>query len=116
MAPWAWEARRWRFNMTAGAAGVFTLTTIQMIALIPPGIRMGLDWRPVVAYALLANVCYTFGFPVERVLKRLIRRDSRELGPMLFRQGLGFAIGLTLLPIVPMSLMWLARAAAWLAR
>ena len=38
----------------------------------------------------------------------------RPLGPALFRQGLAFSVGLTLLPILLVSLAWLARVVAFL--
>jgi len=37
-------------------------------------------------------------------------------GPALFRQGLAFSVGLTLLPIVIVSVGWVARLAMFIFR
>jgi hypothetical protein len=37
-------------------------------------------------------------------------------GPALFRQGLAFSVGLTLLPIVIVSIGWVARLAMFIFR
>ena len=40
--------------------------------------------------------------------------EAPDAGPALFRQGLSFAVGLTLLPIPLVIFSWLARAVAHL--
>ena len=111
-----WEARRLKFNVVVGGTGVFTLLTVGLIGLIPPGIPMGLDWHPIVAYGLLANLCYSFGFPLELGLRKLLGPNAPPVGPALFRQGLAFAVGLTLLPIVLISVAWVARVIGLVGR
>jgi len=109
-----WESRRATFNLVVGATGVVTLLIVRAISLMPPGVPMFFDWRPVVAYGLLANVCYTFGFAVEATAQRIFGDRCPAIGPVLFRQGLAFSVGLTLLPILLVSIGWLARVAMWL--
>ena len=75
--------------------------------------RYQFDWRPVVAYGLLANVCYSFGWGIEALAQRVWKDRCPRFGPALFRQGLAFSVGLTLLPILVVSLGWLARVAWW---
>jgi hypothetical protein len=104
-----WEARRLKFNLIVGGTGVFTLLTVCLVGLIPPGIPIHPDWHPIVAYGLLANLCYSFGFPLELVLRKLLGHGAPPVGPALFRQGLAFAVGLTLLPIVLISVAWVVR-------
>lgn len=111
-----WESRRLMFNGIVGATGVFTLLVVQMIALLPPGLQgMPFDWRPVVAYGVLANVCYSFGWGLEAVAQRVWGDHCPRFGPALFRQGLAFSIGLTLLPILIASIAWVAHVAQILA-
>jgi hypothetical protein len=38
------------------------------------------------------------------------------LGPVLFRQGLAFSVGLTLLPTLLASMTWVVRAGMWILR
>lgn len=111
-----WESRRLLFNAAVGATGVVTLLVVSAIAWIPPGLPMPLDWRPVVAYGLLANVCYTFGWAIEATAQRMWGDRCPKFGPALFRQGLAFSVGLTLLPIVVASIGWIARVASLLFR
>jgi len=54
---------------------------------------------PILVYAVLANVCYTLGPIIELILERVWKDRLLPIGPALFRQGLAFSIGLTLLPI-----------------
>ncbi len=111
-----WESRRLTFNAVVGAAGIVTLVVIRAISWMPPGVFVPFDWRPVAAYGLLANVCYTFGFAVEATAQRIWGDKCPAIGPALFRQGLAFSVGLTLLPILLVSIAWLARVAMWLLR
>jgi hypothetical protein len=109
-----WEAKRGTFNLIVGGTGVFSLVVIRLISLVPPGVPFQFDWRPVAAYGLLANVCYTFGWGIEMMLRRLMGRRAPAIGPALFRQGIAFSVGLTLLPIVIVSIGWVARLGMWL--
>lgn len=111
-----WEARRLLFNGVVGATGLFTLVVVQLIAWLPPGVRYTFDWRPLAAYGLLANVCYTFGWAIEAVAQRIWKDRCPPFGPALFRQGLSFSVGLTLLPVLLVSLTWVVRAAMWIVR
>lgn len=104
-----WESRRGTFNLVVGAAGIVTLVIARLIAWVPPGVPMSLDWRPIAAYGLLANVCYSFGWAVEAAAQRIWGEKCPALGPPLFRQGLAFSVGLTLLPILLISIVWLVR-------
>ena len=106
-----WESRRLTFNAVVGSAGVFTLVVIRAISWLPPGIPVSLGWRPVVAYGVLANVCYTFGWTIEATANRMWGDRCPAFGPALFRQGLAFSAGLTLLPILVVSIGWLVRLA-----
>ena len=94
-----WEARRPTFNVIVGGAGVLTLATVQAISWLPPHLPMPVPWQVVVIYGVAANVCYTFGYLAEALFERLWGGEVAPVGPTLFRHGLVFSVGLTLLPI-----------------
>jgi hypothetical protein len=110
-----WESRRLVYNVVVGATGVVTLGIVSAISAIPPGLP---GIRPplvaILAYGGLANLCYTFGPMVEIALQRLWNHKVLPVGPALFRQGLAFSVGLTLLPVVVVSGGWVVRLAMWL--
>jgi hypothetical protein len=111
-----WESRRLIYNVIVGVTGVATIAIIGAISLIPPGLGLKNLIPPVLAilaYGVLANVCYTFGPFVEIGLQKLWKNRVLPVGPALFRQGLSFSVGLTLLPIIVASGMWVARLAMW---
>ena len=109
-----WESRRPAFNVIVGGTGVITLAAIQTISWLPPQIPMPVSWPVVVAYGILANVCYSFGFLAENLLERVWGSAVAPVGPALFRQGLIFSVGLTLLPIGVAWIAYLAGALRWL--
>jgi len=109
-----WESRRLTFNAIVGGTGLVTLLVVYFISFIPPSARMPLDWRPIAAYAVLANICYTFGWGIEALAQRVWGEKCPKLGPALFRQGVAFSVGLTLLPILLMSFTWVVRGLMWL--
>ena len=106
-----WESRRGMYNVIVGATGLFTLLVVRVISWTPPGFQATFGWQPIVVYGVLANVCYTFGFGIEWLLHRILGKRAPAIGPALFRQGLGFSVGLTLLPIVIASVTWVVRLA-----
>jgi hypothetical protein len=106
-----WESRRLTYNVFVGSAGLATLGVIQLISWLPPQMSMHLGWQPIVAYGVLANASYTLGWVLEAAAQRLWGDRVRPLGPPLFRQGVAFSVGLTLLPIVLASASWVIRAA-----
>jgi len=102
--PWSvvgwWERRRSAFNLVVGAAGITTLTTVNLFALLPPhGRWLGIPWIPMVIYAVLANVGFTAGPVADLIIRRLWGNQYSAVGPALFRYGFAFSVGLTLLPI-----------------
>jgi hypothetical protein len=111
-----WESRRLIYNLIVGATGVITLGVIAAISLIPPGISLRNLMPPlpaILVYGVLANICYTFGPFVEIGLEHLWKERVLPVGPALFRQGLAFSVGLTLLPIIVASGVWVARLGMW---
>ncbi len=105
-----WEARRPVFNLCVGTAGLLTLATFNLLAILPPHPSgFGVPWRPIVAYAVLANACYTLGPVADLFLRSRLGERGPAIGPVLFRYGFVFSVGLTLLPIAVGCLGWLFR-------
>jgi hypothetical protein len=109
-----WESRRLLFNVIVGTTGLVTLAVILVADLVAPGqtdraLSLSPALFPVVAYGVLANVCYTLGPIVEATLERVWKDQILPIGPALFRQGLAFSVGLTLLPIPLVICVEMAR-------
>lgn len=109
-----WEARRGTYNLIVGGTGLFTLLVVRLISWVPPFVNFPFDWRPVVAFGVLANVCYTFGWAIESAARRVWGDKCPPFGPALFRQGLAFSVGLALLPILLVSFAWVVRVAGFI--
>lgn len=62
-----------------------------------------------IIYGVLANVGYSLGWLAEMAMRALWGDEAPYAGPALFRQGLAFSIGLTLLPIPLSIISWVAR-------
>lgn len=92
-----WERRRLPYNAIVGTAG---LATISLLSLVfgPPGGAAGFGAlvAPVALYGLMANVCFTMGWMLEALFHKLWGRDVLPVGPPLWRAGLIFSVGLTL--------------------
>ena len=105
-----WESRRPAFNLIVGAAGVSTLLSLELLArLLLPLEDFSVPWVLVLVYGVAANVCYTFGFLFELLLHRLWGDDVAPVGPTLFRHGLVFSVGVTLLPVGLACVLTVAR-------
>jgi hypothetical protein len=112
-----WESRRLVFNKVVGAVGVGSLGCMTLIDALPPRpVFMALDIMlvGVAMFIALANVCYTFGWMTELLARCVWGRSAPNLGPLLFRQGLIFAAGLTLLPLFLSAIFWMVRIIDWI--
>jgi hypothetical protein len=105
-----WERRRLRYNLVVGGAGALTLAGISLIGLMPP-YSHGLLVPPgaILVYGVLANIFYTAGWFSELVFNAWWRDSPPAVGPFLFRQGLIFSVGLTLLPVGLAAVDWAFR-------
>jgi hypothetical protein len=107
-----WESRRPLYNRVVGATGVFTLLASTALMTFVPH-PDPLDVRAMLiasaVYGIAANVCYSLGWLLEVAALAVWGRSAPRLGPLLFRQGLIFSVGLTLLPVLVASLSWVVR-------
>jgi hypothetical protein len=94
-----WESRRLVYNKVVGATGLFTLAGV--FVFMPDRSELfGPELVMVVGtYGLMANVCFSLGWLTEMLARRVWGEDAPEMGPLLFRQGLIFSVGLTLFPL-----------------
>lgn len=108
-----WESRRLLYNAVVGAAGLVTVGAVSGFLLLPPRAPGWGAWDGVfpaiLGYGVLANLCYSLGAPADLLLRRFLGDRAAAAGPVLFRYGFVFSLGLTLLPI-PLALFgWVAR-------
>ena len=93
-----------------GGSGLASLAVVRVISWPPPDPHGGFPSPQVVLdFGLLANVCYLLGPAVEMTVEMLWGRKVLPVGPALFRMGLTFAVGLTLLPVLIFTIDWLDR-------
>lgn len=105
-----WESRRLIYNGIVGGTGLLTAGAVELFAVLPPSdSRVGVPLAGVLLWGIAANVLYTLGWAVESAMERAWKREAPLIGPVLFRQGVAFSVGLTLLPIPVAAASWLAR-------
>ena len=108
-----WESRRLAYNAVVGVTGIFSLGVMAVIANLPPGSTELPPIPLVLLYGFVANLCYGLGPLAEYALELIWPRKLLPTGPTLFRMGLTFSVGMTLLPITVMAFDWLVRFAKW---
>lgn len=115
-----WEERRPFYNLVVGATGLVTIAVVSTIVSIPGGIPGPPPVFQYLAvggvYGIVANGCYCLGPLAESAMNWLWEDDAPRAGPAIFRQGLGFSVGLTLLPILIFTAGNLFELLAGLAR
>jgi hypothetical protein len=107
-----WESRRPAFNLIIGGTGLVTMGAVRLISALPPnpwGVTLFQELPIVVAYAILANLCYTGGFFTELVMRKFLGAGAPRPGPALLRMGLTFSVGLTLFPTAIAVIDWVVR-------
>lgn len=108
-----WEARRLAYNFMVGGAGLVSLGGVNLIAWLPPRLPIHplVPWQGIVAFGVMANICYLLGPLVELTVDRLWGRQILPVGPTLYRMGLTFSVGLAFFPILLMLISWVVRTA-----
>jgi len=99
-----WEKRRLAYNTIVGASGLVTVTILSLLTS-----PFGADGRsldiliPIFVYGTMANICFSFGSVIEVLFQKIWGKDVLPVGPALWRSGLIFSVGLTL--VFPMIIM-----------
>ena len=105
-----WESRRLHYNAIVGASGLLSIGLVRVISVLPPDPRtIMLTWTPIIVFGVLANICYLLGPVVEVSVEKLWRGKILPTGPVLFRMGLTFSVGLTFLPTLIFGVDWVIR-------
>jgi len=106
-----WERRRIPYNLVVGAAGMTAIGIAAAFSVIPPGLPgFVFPLGGIIVVGVLANLCYSLGALVEIATHRLWGRRVLPVGPTLFRQGLLFSVGVTLvLPTIMLTIAWILR-------
>jgi hypothetical protein len=105
-----WESRRLLYNLSVGAAGLVTIAVGFLLSALPPHSTLFTPpWMFVPVYAVLANICYSFGAPTDLLLRRWLGFRGAAVGQAVFRYGYVFSVGLTLLPIVLMGIGYVMK-------
>ena len=98
-----WESRRLVYNVMVGGAGVVTLGVARVFTWVIS--EPFVPWQPIVAFGILANLCYLFGPAAEIAAHKIWGRKLLPIGPALYRMGLTFSVGLALLPALIFTIM-----------
>jgi hypothetical protein len=102
-----WESRRLKYNLIVGGSGVLSLGAIRILSALPPDpLHIPYLWQPIVAFGVLANLCYFLGPVAELAVEKLSRGKILPTGPSFYRMGLTFSVGLTLLPTLIFAVDW----------
>lgn len=105
-----WERRRLAYNAFVGAAGVVSLGAVGMAGvLLGEGVNLAGGLAGAAVFGVMANVCYFFGPAAEVVLEKLWGRRVLPAGPVLYRMGLTFSVGLALFPTLLVVMLMTAR-------
>lgn len=94
-----WERRRPAYNAWVGAAGLVSLGTVGFFNTLTGGDGMFPQALILAAvFGGMANLCYCLGPAAEILFEKLWGRRVLPAGPMLYRMGLTFSVGLALFP------------------
>lgn len=109
-----WESRRIHYNLIVGGAGVFSMGAFRVLSSLPPDPhRVHYFLAPIIAFGVLANLCYLLGPAAEIAVEKLSHGKILPTGPVLYRMGLTFSVGLVLLPTLLAGLEWGFRILRW---
>ena len=104
-----WEKRRLPYNLIVGATGLVTMTFGAALTAVVATLQPVDLVRAVIWWAVWANVCYSLGPVAEIALEKLFGRRLLPTGPLFFRAGVTIAVGVTLLPIIPLTIGFILR-------
>jgi hypothetical protein len=111
-----WEGRRLAYNAIVGTAGMVSLAVVATVLSMPPLAHevSGLPFGGVIVVGVAANVCYFLGPGVEIAIEKLWGGRVLPTGPVLYRMGLTFSVGLVMLPTLIAGFDWVTRVLRWI--
>ena len=102
-----WELRRIWFNLVLLAAGLVSLVLIFLVLSWIPSATDGVQSVfAIFMYVVSANVIYTLGWISELLWSGGDTTRTADVRPRVFRMGLMFSAGITLLPAVLAPAIW----------
>ncbi len=108
-----WEKRRLSYNLIVGGGAGLSVVIGSLLWLLPPN-DLPLEIIPLEGYLgflFLINLSYSVGPATEFLAHKIWGTHVRPVGPTLFRMGLTFSLGLTLvLPVIVFMIQWVFRA------
>ena len=104
-----WEKRRLPYNLIVGVTGLLPLTLGALFTTVVATLQPVDMFRAAIWWGLWANVCYSLGPAAEIALEKLFGRRLLPAGPLLFRAGVTVAVGVTLLPLIPLLIGFVLR-------
>ena len=104
-----WEKRRLPYNLIVGAIGLVPLTVGVLFTTLVASLQPVDMFRAAIWWGVIANLCYTLGPVAEIALEKLFGRRLLPAGPLLFRAGVTVAVGVTLLPLIPLTIGFILR-------
>lgn len=110
-----WERRRLAYNAIVGGAGLLSMGAVGIIGSLPPNApHMMIPPVAILAVGVMANFCYFLGPAVEVAVDKLSRGRVLPTGPVLYRMGLTFSVGLVSLPVLLVTFDWGFRLLRWM--
>ncbi len=105
-----WERRRLAYNAWVGGAGLVSLSSASVFSALTGESEMfpGVFFASAV-FGAMANLCYFIGPTAEILVDKIWGRRVLPVGPMLYRMGLTFSVGLALFPTLLIVLATTAR-------
>ena len=104
-----WEKRRLPYNLIVGAIGLVPLTVGVLFTTLVASLQPVDMFRAAIWWGVIANLCYTLGPVAEIALEKLFGRRLLPAGPLLFRAGVTVAVGVTPLPLIPLTIGFILR-------
>jgi hypothetical protein len=107
-----WEIRRIPFNLIILVVGFASGFAALFFGSRTYGrdTDFGNPFLSAVLYGIAANFCYTFGWVTELLWCWGNTAQTETVRPKVFRAGLIFSVGVTMLPAAILSLVWAAHS------
>jgi hypothetical protein len=116
-----WESRRIPYNLIVGATGIASCAIVLLTAFVTEnqiGDAIGLSGSPlfeilaVIIYGIMANICFTGGWILELLSRRIWKDRAEAFGEIAFTWGTLGSIVLTLIPAAVIAAVGIYKIAA----